>query len=832
MKKRFTQLFSPCLSILIITLAGCGDGGGSSVSSSPPQTEDGKRLIIAEEGGTITCGDEIIFNIPENSLSADTEIEIRSISEIPSGEAESLQPFGQAYKFTPEGTTFELSEPAILEIKYDEQLLSGKGYSPETLQICYYDETEGKFIAVESHIDIHNKTVIALVEHFTIYVPMARAKLPTNNSPYVALQNSIPNPPRADAPIYVRATARDYDGSIAGVKLFYRKLQPSAGIWNQAVMLREVRPNVLNTYGFTIPAGFLSSSDLGTGNDIEYYVSATDNLGAVKNTSVRSVNVTRKYQPGTINISPASLNIVAGFERYFTIRANDNLGTSFQLIPEAYALTLNKGTISNKSANGLLFSANAITDPGTPEILTAWCGWDSASSSINIYSGEIASIEILDTNSQKIEGTIIINKGIPYEFDAVGYDEFGNRINIYPSWSTDSSLGTIDNDGKLTTDSSRGSGKVYISLGNYSDEKTVNVILDSSFKVEFDDIDEKTGTIGGDIIITKAVDETLISGYTLYWGSDSTTKLNGNPAIATMPKTGTDITYNLPLDTVSPAGATHVLCFPVFGGVEYSFFSSTPVIDVTGSIAPVPGESGDITVTSKTVHTITVEWTAANDNLTPADLLEYTVYYSTASDIETLSNAQANGTLAMDWAAGINMYKITSLNANTSYYIMIFVRDSGGNISSYTVKNESTLTDLPIHWCRTDGEGAYDPDVTGTSGEIKLLCGQIYSSAITEYTGSNPGIRAQLGIGPAGASCVNNGQWTWYEATYFEQTGNNDRYRYALTLPSPGNYEFVMRFSGDGGETWTYADTFGTNYSPGQPIRPFDPSMQGTLTVH
>jgi hypothetical protein len=41
--------------------------------------------------------------------------------------------------------------------------------------------------------------IIAYVEHFTIY--MAMAKLAGNNSPYAALQNPIPNPVRADAPI-------------------------------------------------------------------------------------------------------------------------------------------------------------------------------------------------------------------------------------------------------------------------------------------------------------------------------------------------------------------------------------------------------------------------------------------------------------------------------------------------------------------------------------------------------------------------------------------------------------------------------------------------------
>jgi hypothetical protein len=149
---------------------------------------------------------------------------------------------------------------------------------------------------------------------------------------------------RADAPIYIRASATDYDGSLAGVNVYYRKLQPTPGAWSHAEMTREVRPeNTVDTYAFLIPGNFLTSSDLGTGNDIEYYVTATDNYGVTTTTTVRRLDVTRNYVAGSLNLSPSSLEIAAGFERYFIVRGVDNNSTTFQLIPETYSVQLGKG---------------------------------------------------------------------------------------------------------------------------------------------------------------------------------------------------------------------------------------------------------------------------------------------------------------------------------------------------------------------------------------------------------------------------------------------------------------------------------------------------------
>lgn len=157
----------------------------------------------------------------------------------------------------------------------------------------------------------------------------------------------------------------------------------------------------------------------------------------------------------------------------------ESTSTTFQLIPETYSVQLGKGTVKNCFASGVLFHASVKTDTGVPEHLVVTAGADSASADINIRSGEIRSIEILDTNGNKITGDIILSRNDVYEFDAVGYDEFGNTVEIFPSWTVNSYLGTLDtvNPGNagILNESGTGTGKIRIQLGNFSDDQQVMV---------------------------------------------------------------------------------------------------------------------------------------------------------------------------------------------------------------------------------------------------------------------------------------------------------------------------------------------------------------------
>ncbi|HPU88178.1 MAG TPA: hypothetical protein PL088_07285, partial [Spirochaetota bacterium] len=449
---------------------GIPGGSGSSIDRS------GSAFVSAQDGGTVVYNDEVALTVPENSIQQDATITVEKTSEIPAGQSDSLVHAGTAYKFGPEGTSFDPSKPAVLEISYNEQALVAKGLSPQTLQIYYFNTELQQYVAVPSYVDDAAKKVVAIVEHFTVYLPFAKSLVPGNNAPHAAIMDPVPNPIRANSPIYIRAQAYDWDGggSIAGVKLSYRKLRPNGsaipGPWQTVFMNKEVRPNELSIYGFLIPASFLTSADLAAGNDIEFRVEAIDNLGAVT-TASRSIDVTRRYQAGTLSFNPASQTIAAGFERNFVLRGRDTNGTMYNLIPEIFALANNYGTIKQQFAAGVLFHAK---NTGI-ETLSAGFGAESASSAISVRNGSLERISILNESGLLLDGDVVLSEGVPCNFDVLGYDEYGNRILVVPAWTADAAIGTINQDGVLNTNGARGTGTVSATLGAKSASHSVTV---------------------------------------------------------------------------------------------------------------------------------------------------------------------------------------------------------------------------------------------------------------------------------------------------------------------------------------------------------------------
>ncbi len=100
-----------------------------------------------------------------------------------------------------------------------------------------------------------------------------------------------------------------------------------------------------------------------------------------------------------------------------------------------------------------------------------------------------------------------------------------------------------------------GMGFVLIYMGgdNGIESPPVNPAVD----VTFTDTDPDRLEIGGNITITRAVNESDITHYVLYWGSGPSTK--SGPAISEIAKTGSDLTYPISQDT--PLSATHFLVY-------------------------------------------------------------------------------------------------------------------------------------------------------------------------------------------------------------------------------------------------------------------------------
>jgi len=483
--KRLTKLNALSvilMAMMAVTLSNCTGTAKLNRPDMPvsiPVATQNKSTVTSSNGGTVALGTEVTLNVPGQSLQSNTVISIEKIADIPAGVSDGFSSFGQAYRFSPAGTTFSLDKPAVMTIKYDAQAMTAQGLDPRTTQIYYFDTTQGRYIAVRGQVDTTTGEVTAYVEHFTVYVPMAKAMIPGNNPPTANLQTPIPLTIRANSTIYIRATARDYDigGAVSGVKVWYRKL--NTGTWYSGNMTAETGVNNIDNWGYLIPSTFLTSADLIGGNDLEYYVEATDNLGVKTTSAVQAVNVTTWYQPGTLALSPANQSMSAGFSRSFTLSAKDWNGTVFNLVPDSFSVTNAIGTVTSNPVSAQLNFRAEKTAVGS---VVANLGAANATSTITVFNGAIDHINILDNLQNPFSGTFQIKEGQVYAFDARGYDAFNNAINILPDWATTpdpgASLGQpigLTN-GVLYTLDGNGSGTVTASLGNRSAVQWVQVM--------------------------------------------------------------------------------------------------------------------------------------------------------------------------------------------------------------------------------------------------------------------------------------------------------------------------------------------------------------------
>lgn len=105
--------------------------------------------------------------------------------------------------------------------------------------------------------------------------------------------------------------------------------------------------------------------------------------------------------------------------------------------------------------------------------------------------------------------------------------------------------------------------------------------------------------------------------------------------------------------------------------------------------APTPGNSGTITASSVTDTSLTLSWEKASDGAatdeysTPEAKLQYKVIQSSSNNIDTVDNANANGTVVQNWSTDINSSAVSGLTAGTTYYFNVLVRDEHGNMGSY-----------------------------------------------------------------------------------------------------------------------------------------------------
>lgn len=110
----------------------------------------------------------------------------------------------------------------------------------------------------------------------------------------------------------------------------------------------------------------------------------------------------------------------------------------------------------------------------------------------------------------------------------------------------------------------------------------------------------------------------------------------------------------------------------------------------------MPVTSGTLSFSNIVANGMEVAWTKATDTYSADSALEYKVVYSNSDNMNSIADAEMNGTIAKDWSAGIESATLTGMNSNTTYYVAVLVRDQAGNRSLYAPSSHKTDYSSPV----------------------------------------------------------------------------------------------------------------------------------------
>jgi hypothetical protein len=232
--------------------------------------------------------------------------------------------------------------------------------------------------------------------------------------------------------------------------------------------------------------------------------------------------------------------------------------------------------------------------------------------------------------------------------------------------------------------------------------------------------------------------------------------------------------------------------------------------------APTPGNSGTITTSSVSGTTLTLNWTAARDEVTAESELQYAVYQSSASNISAVSDCEDNGTLLQDYTANLTTQTVSGLSLSTTYYFNVIVKDRAGNKAAYTIKEQTTTatsdstaptpgnsgtittssvsgTSLTLNWTAASDDTTSQPDLQylayySTSNNIDTVSNcESNGTAVGSYTAN---------ITSKSVSGLSTGTTYYFNVVVKDTAGNKGVYTTKeqatsstadTTAPTPGN---------------------------------------------
>ncbi len=154
-----------------------------------------------------------------------------------------------------------------------------------------------------------------------------------------------------------------------------------------------------------------------------------------------------------------------------------------------------------------------------------------------------------------------------------------------------------------------------------------------------------------------------------------------------------------------------------------------------------------------------------------------------------------------------------------------------------TVTDDSasdTLTDAflftgdatDVGWCDVSSPLS----IATSAGSSTPVYGQVWILGVTEAPGAGAGILGQAGYAPTGSDPRSDPDWTWDDAAWYADDGDNDEYVYDLVL-GEGTWAYAWRFSYDGGIDWLYCDAADGTTDGSTPSDPYSVADEATAVI-
>ncbi len=233
--------------------------------------------------------------------------------------------------------------------------------------------------------------------------------------------------------------------------------------------------------------------------------------------------------------------------------------------------------------------------------------------------------------------------------------------------------------------------------------------------------------------------------------------------------------------------------------------SGAVLVRTNAQVAP-PANILDLSAIT-TGMTVDLNWTAV------ANADEYLVFRSYLS----------GGGYELIATSATPAYTDTDVTSGTTYYYVVVAKNNATLLVSDYSNEVSALPAYTIDWANLQWPLTISHTIGITPTED--IYGQVYINGVTDLPGATPGLLAQVGYGPNESDPRGNANWTWFEAAFNTQAGNNDEFVATLLPEAIGEFDYVYRYSTNGAVSWVYA------YENGLVTDPYDQTKAGDLTV-